>query len=443
MASAHALAHSLLFLVLKTRLSSAATVKDSSPHRIVTRLIHRDSLLSPYYNLNDTVTDRAMRIVQSSTTRLAYFEAKVLETNVHQLNLVPSFPELFVNFSLGHPPVRQLAVMDTGSNLLWVRCAPCRNCHGQTSPMLDPLRSSTYSSVSCRTPYCSHAPGGKCDERSDRCIYNQTYYDGPSSRGVLSKDQLTFETWDDGAITVPDVVFGCGHENGKFKDGRITGILGLGARMISLASRLGSRFSYCIGNLMDPSYAYNHLILGEGAIFEGYSTPLEVVNGLYYVTLEGISIGQKRLDIDRNAFRRTRRYDGVVIDSGSPMTWLVEGAAQAVHSEVRSLLDRVLERVPSGPSSPSPLCYRGTVGRDLIGFPAMTLHFAGGADLGLDAASMFYQARGDTFCAAVVRSDVAGLSIVGLMAQQYYNMAYDVAGKKLSFQRIDCALLDE
>ncbi|XP_030514943.1 aspartic proteinase CDR1-like [Rhodamnia argentea] len=440
MASAHTVVHSLLFLVLKTHLSLAATTKGSSPHRIVTRLIHRDSLLSPYYNPNDTIPDRAARILQSSTARLVYFESKVLETNVHQLNLVPSFPELFVNFSLGDPPIRQLAVMDTGSNLLWVRCAPCRNCRGQNTPVLDPLRSSTYSSVSCRTSYCSYAPRSKCD-RSNWCIYNQTYYDGPSSRGVLSKDQLTFETWDDGAITVPDVVFGCGHDNGRFRDGRITGILGLGARMISLVSRLGSKFSYCIGNLMDPSYAYNHLILGEGAIFEGYSTPLEVVEGLYYVTLEGISIGQKRLDINRNAFRRTRRYDGVVIDSGSPMTWLVEGAAQAVHSEVKSLLDGVLEQVSNGASSP--LCYRGTVGRDLIGFPVMTLHFADGADLGLDAASMFYQARDNMFCVAVVRSDVEGLSIVGLMAQQYYNMAFDVAGKKLSFQRIDCALLDE
>ncbi|XP_010027004.1 aspartic proteinase CDR1 [Eucalyptus grandis] len=439
MASAHALVHSLLFLVLKNRLSLAATTNGSSPRRIVTRLIHRDSLLSPYYNPNDTITDRATRILQSSTARLAYFEAKVLETSVHQLNLIPSFPELFVNFSLGHPPIRQLAVMDTGSNLLWVRCAPCRNCRGQATPVLDPLRSSTYSSLSCRTPYCSYAPGSKCD-RSDWCIYNQTYYDGPSSRGVLAKDQVTFETRDDGAITVPDVVFGCGHENGKFRDGRVTGILGLGARMISLVSRLGSRFSYCIGNLMDPSYEYNHLILGEGAIFQGYSTPLEVVQGLYYVTLEGISIGPKRLDIDRNAFRRTRRHGGVVMDSGSPMTWLVEKAARAVHGEVRSLMDGVLERVPNGPSS---LCYRGTVGRDLVGFPATTLHFAGGADLGLEAASVFYQAKDDVFCIAVARSDVEGLSIIGLMAQQYYNMAYDVAGKKLSFQRIDCALLDE
>ncbi|KAJ6994024.1 aspartic protease [Populus alba x Populus x berolinensis] len=94
------------------------------------------------------------------------------------------------------------------------------------------------------------------------------------------------------------------------------------------------------------------------------------------------------------------------------------------------------------------LCYRGKVGQDLVGFPAVTFHFAEGADLVVDTESMFYQATPNIFCMAVRQASVYGkdfkdFSVIGLMAQQYYNVAYDLNKHKLFFQRIDCELLDE
>ncbi|PKI78536.1 hypothetical protein CRG98_001094, partial [Punica granatum] len=426
------------FNLIEENLSYAS---GSDPKRVITNLIHRDSVLSPYYNPKDTIADRVERSLEISAARLAYFQAKssLDVTRDLRFDLIPSFPMIFVNFSLGDPPVPQLTVMDTGSNLLWVQCVPCKNC-SQTSPLIfDPIKSSTYSKVPCNTSYCKVVPGGRCGS-SDQCVYNQTYYDGPSSKGELAREQLMFRTSDDGTVAVSNVVFGCGHENGKYWDEKFTGVLGLGSQLISVPSRLGSGFSYCIGNLFDQQYAYNKLILGEGAIIEGDSTPVKIIDGLYHITLEGISFGEKMLDIDLGVFsHRTQRIGNSIIDSGTTVTWLVLGAYKALFDEVKGLLEGVLEIVDRKPLR---LCYQGSASRDLVGFPAVTFHFIDGAELSLDTGSLFYQA-GDVFCMAIAPSEFEGLSIIGLMAQQYYNVAYDVAGARVYFQRIECALLDD
>jgi hypothetical protein len=177
---------------------------------------------------------------------------------------------------------------------------------------------------------------------------------------------------------------------------------------------------------------------------EGYSTPLDVVDGHYQVILEGISVGETRLVIDPSAFKRTEKQRRVIIDSGTAPTWLAENEYRALEREVRNLLDRFLTPF----MRESFLCYKGKVGQDLVGFPAVTFHFAEGADLVVDTESMFYQATPNIFCMAVRQASVYGkdfkdFSVIGLMAQQYYNVAYDLNKHKLFFQRIDCELLDE
>ncbi|GKV12496.1 hypothetical protein SLEP1_g23630 [Rubroshorea leprosula] len=93
------------------------------------------------------------------------------------------------------------------------------------------------------------------------------------------------------------------------------------------------------------------------------------------------------------------------------------------------------------------LCYVGKLSQDLIGFPVVTFHFAGEAQLSLDINSLFYQRSRNVFCMLVRPSDVGGwrmseMTIIGVNAQQNYNLAYDIPGKMLYFQRIDCQVLD-
>ncbi|KAK6273646.1 hypothetical protein POUND7_010729 [Theobroma cacao] len=84
----------------------------------------------------------------------------------------------------------------------------------------------------------------------------------------------------------------------EFEDDKLMSrVFGLGLLCTSLPTRL-AQFSYCIGNVLDPNYIYNELVLDDISWVEGDSTPLKVIDGDYHALLEGISIGEERLSIN-------------------------------------------------------------------------------------------------------------------------------------------------
>ncbi|KAA8522703.1 hypothetical protein F0562_009135 [Nyssa sinensis] len=552
MEDASALVHHELFLlfICFTSLvfsSIAVTATATIPYRLNIKLIHRDSILSPYYSPNATTSDRFRQAIENSMARFAYLKARTSKTkDVHVHVRGPLIPRdggstFLVIFFIGEPPVPQLLMMDTGGNLLWVQCLPCTKCLRQFSTIFDPSNSSTYANLPCNSPLCLSSIGAHCNPEG-LCLYLVKYEDGTGSIGNLATEKLTFMTSDDGITNVPNMVFGCGHNNvGKL--GQPSGILGLNSHKTSLISQLGSRFSYCIGNIFDPHYNYNQLIIGDGEKIEGYTTPMAVYNDFYYLTLEGISVGEKLLDIDPETFRRTPSgKGGVIIDSGTTISFLARGGYQALSVEVQNLMDGVLKRsgqsqetwapvlrgdrdgakikgystpmevynghyfltlegiiigekrlmidaqifkrnpssgsggvvIDSGatytflvkagykslkagvselifgllrevvdPNHPNQLCYNGTVSRDLQTFPSVTFQFARGADLVLEITSMFHQTADDILCLAALETPISNLNIIGIMAQQSYNVAYDLKEMEVSFQRIECELLED
>ncbi|KAL5774974.1 hypothetical protein ACOSP7_012531 [Xanthoceras sorbifolium] len=442
MATLYAIAvHVLLYVTFFITTTTAAATTE--PRRLVTRLLHRDSL---FRNHNDTIAAQAERLLNSSITRFIYLSEKISETHPDDDNIQPnlflgtSAPLFYVNFSIGEPPVPQLAIMDTGSDLIWVNCNPvCRNC----GKVFDPSKSSTFAKTPCNYTFClSCSPTNECN-------YSVKYVKGTDSEGIIATEQFSFETLGEGRIAINSVVFGCGINNGEFID-KSTGIFGLSIserENFSILKLLGSRFSYCVGNIVDHEYKFNRLVLGE-AVIEGYSTPLEIIDGEYYLILEGISIGEKRLEIDSEIFKKTSNDNGVFIDTGTTYTWLTPNAYQVVKREIEHLSKGLLTRFPYPWAPDGYLCYFGEVSRDVEGFPVMTFHFAEGADLVLDAYGMFLQVQSQVFCLAIVPSSIAddGIkdrSLIGMVAQQNYNVAFDLGTSRLYFQRIDCELLDE
>ncbi|GLT70895.1 hypothetical protein SLA2020_429470 [Shorea laevis] len=103
---------------------------NTKPRRFVSKLIHQyDSIGSA---------------IESSAARFAYLQARVLGTSLtmdHDIRsgLIADMHQVFfmANISIGEPPVPQLLIMDTGSNLLWTQCLPCTNntCFPQTLPV--------------------------------------------------------------------------------------------------------------------------------------------------------------------------------------------------------------------------------------------------------------------------------------------------------------------
>ncbi|KAJ7955698.1 Aspartic proteinase CDR1-like [Quillaja saponaria] len=389
----------------------------NNPTKLVFRLTYKDSVSSPYYNPNDSTADQANHVLLRSIARFDYLQKMLKQPSsdddIHVSHLVPS-PEdgvFLVNFSIGEPPVQQLTVMDTGSSLTWVKCLPCTSSFSlQSSQIFDPSKSSTYANLTCSD--CNN-----CDIYG-QCTYKKEYLGSTSSEGIYAREQLTFGTSDEGTIKVPDVIFGCSHSIPNFPNGyeRSNGVLGLSSGSFSLLPRFSNKFSYCVGNLRDPDYNFNQLVLGDKADIEGDSTPINIINGFYYINLE---------------------------DSGTDHTWLAKNGYEALSNEVQKVVNRVLKRRKDNPWM---LCFDGIMSRDLTGFPVVTFHFSQGADLVLDIDSMFIQTSDEEFCMAVLPGNYYGddyesFSAIGMMAQQNYNVGYDLKSMQLFFQRIDCSIL--
>ncbi|KAG9144793.1 hypothetical protein Leryth_025300 [Lithospermum erythrorhizon] len=345
----------------------------------------------------------------------------------------------FVNVSIGEPPLPQLLVIDTGSDLSWVQCIPCSGCHEAVHPTYNPTKSSSFTSISCDSESCekmrliSWIP---CESWDGKCLYDAEYEDGAGSRGDLAYEKFTFTSSDDGIIELPRAIFGCGrHVNEPLWQS--SGMLGLGYSMRSMLFQSNSsRFSYCLGNISDPTYQYNKLIIGDGAILQGDSIPLssDKSDNYYYIRADGINVGEKHIEINEQL--------DFMLDSGTTLIHLMKDPLDALKKEVRGLMEGLLaEHHVEGF-----LCYRGDMRRDLTGFPTITLSLSGGANLQLDVEGAFwypgnYNNR-QVFCLAFAEAK-NNRNVIGVIAQQYYNIGFDLENWNVSLQRIDCQLFED
>ena len=81
--------------------------------------------------------------------------------------------EYFIRVSVGTPPKSMYLVLDTGSDILWLQCAPCTNCYHQADAVFDPSRSSTYSTLGCNSRQCLNLDVNAC--QANKCLYQVDY----------------------------------------------------------------------------------------------------------------------------------------------------------------------------------------------------------------------------------------------------------------------------
>jgi len=240
-----------------------------------------------------------------------------------------------VDLAIGTPPLALTAVLDTGSDLIWTQCdAPCRRCFPQPAPLYAPARSATYANVSCGSKLCEALPltprSSRCSAPEPGCAYYYSYGDGSSTGGVLATDAFTFGS----AAAVRGLAFGCGTDNLGGTDNS-SGLVGMGRGPLSLVSQLGvTRFSHCFTPFKDTT-ASSPLFLGSSARLSpaAKSTPFLPSpagprrSSYYYLSLEGITVGDTLLPIDPAVFQVTvAGRGGLIIDSGTTFTALEERA---------------------------------------------------------------------------------------------------------------------
>lgn len=380
-----------------------------------------------------TRLQRLNAMVLAATTATEDSSTQQLEAPIHAGN-----GEYLMELSIGTPPESYPAVLDTGSDLIWTQCKPCSQCYKQPTPIFDPKKSSTFSKLSCSSNLCSALPSSTCS--SDGCNYVYSYGDYSMTQGVLATETFTFG---DDKVSIKNIGFGCGEDNEGDGFEQASGLVGLGRGPLSLVSQLKEpKFSYCLTPMGDSKTSL--LLLGSLANTKEDSNSLTVTTPLltnpsqpsfYYLSLEGISVGDTRLSIEKSTFEVSDDGSGgVIIDSGTTITYIEENAFDALKKEFIS-------------QTKLPLDKSGTTGLDVcftlpsgdttqVEIPKLVFHFKGG-DLELPAENYMIADSGlGVACLAMGASN--GMSIIGNVQQQNILVNHDLQKGTISFVPTQC-----
>ncbi|KAL6180900.1 hypothetical protein ACLB2K_047558 [Fragaria x ananassa] len=431
---------SLAFFTLLISVISTATITTS----FTVDLIHRDSPISPSYDSSTTHFHRLRNSFLRSIARASRF-TRVTTTPTIESTVISSSGEYLMNVSVGTPPVQLLGIADTGSDLIWTQCKPCKQCFNQNPSLFDPARSSTYKTLPCQSSSCSALDQATCAAASDgqdTCQYSYRYGDRSYTHGSLAVETFTIGSTSGRKVSLPKIVFGCGHDNGGTFDESGSGLIGLGGGPLSFISQLskstnGGKFSYCLVPTAAKSDVASKISFGPASIVSGAGTVTTSLvskqpNTFYYLTLEAISVGEKRVLYKSQPNKAVAESEGnIIIDSGTTLTLLPQG----FHDDVVSALEAAInaERV-SDPRGVLSLCFKSK--KDDIGVPVITAHFSGGADVKLNALNTFARVEDDMVCFTMIPAD--DVAIYGNLAQINFLVGYDLDEGTVSFKTTDC-----
>ncbi|CAN1809514.1 Aspartic proteinase CDR1 [Linum perenne] len=492
---------------------------------IKTPLIHRDSYHSPLYDATKTTADLAEESLRSSIARHAHTPS--LSDNGSggvDAELVNSIKNniFYANFSIGYPPVPQLAVMDTGSTFLWLKCLPCSPCSPSSGgTFFDPTKSKTYVPRPCWfTKYCK---------------YTITYMGGQKSEGVEATEELRFQVVGGPAVVVPKFPFGCSSSvtGTEGQDQHFNGVLPLGmsedhenslvARQARDFPPIGIQFveegelvldnfgmfkqveddKFCFAFLRSPTEAPSLSDNGRGGVDAELVNSIK--NNIFYVNFSigyphvpqlGVmdtgsdflwvkclpcspcspSSGGTFFDPTKSktyvprpcwftkyckytvAYVGGQRSEGV--EATEQLRFQVVGGRAVVVPKFQfgccsSITgtegqDQHFNGIlPLGMSEDHEnslvarfgykfsYCVGSIVDREARDFPPIGIQFVEEGELVLDNFGMFKQVEDDKFCFAFLRSPTE-VSFIGMMAQQGYNIGYDLVAKRLYIKDVDC-----
>ncbi|PIA34658.1 hypothetical protein AQUCO_03700143v1 [Aquilegia coerulea] len=421
------------FLNISPSFSSPIHVARNTPTEFSARLINHNSVKSPFHNPKLTHSDRVKAVARTTIARQKYFQSKQIRLN-DMMNppVRRHIYEYVVTYSIGTPPVETFAVIDTATDLIWLQCLPCELCYNQSIPYFDPAKSEFFKKIPCGDPDCI---GAHSICKNSVCQYKVDYPDS-FTEGDLVLETLTFRHSQSNPpkLGILNIIVGCGHKNSL---GEVTydypGAFGLNRGPLSIITQLGyGGFSYCLVPT-DNTEAESSLRFQLFQKITGSSTPM-LDGDLYYVNLEGISVGDERLAIPPGTFNRTGDLDGFIIDSGSSFTSLEPYSYSLL---ILAIEKRIGGRTPD-PEKIFSVCYDAKA-EDISKFPVITFHFTG-VNLEIGPSNTWINQKktetGGIYCLAMFQA--FGVSVLGNYQQQNVNVQYDWRNKLISFQPMDC-----
>lgn len=353
--------------------------------------------------------------------------------------------QYFVDFFLGTPPQKFSLIVDSGSDLLWVQCAPCLQCYAQDTPLYAPSNSSTFNPVPCLSPECLLIPateGFPCDfHYPGACAYEYRYADTSLSKGVFAYESATVDD-----VRIDKVAFGCGRDNqGSFA--AAGGVLGLGQGPLSFGSQVGyaygNKFAYCLVNYLDPTSVSSWLIFGDeliSTIHDLQFTPI-VSNSrnptLYYVQIEKVMVGGESLPISHSAWSLDFLGNGgSIFDSGTTVTYWLPPA----YRNILAAFDKNVRYPRAASVQGLDLCVDVT-GVDQPSFPSFTIVLGGGAVFQPQQGNYFVDVAPNVQCLAMagLPSSVGGFNTIGNLLQQNFLVQYDREENRIGFAPAKCS----
>jgi len=367
--------------------------------------------------------------------------------------------EYLMDVFVGTPPRHFSLILDTGSDLNWIQCAPCLDCFEQNGPYYDPAQSSSYRNVSCADQRCGlvAAPdqARPCRGHNQPCPYFYWYGDRSNTTGDLALETFTVNLTVPGdSHSVENLIFGCGHWNRGLFHGA-AGLLGLGRGPLSFASQLrslyGHTFSYCLVDRNSDLNVSSKLIFGEDRdllkhpelkytsfVSEVKEAGKEVpTDTFYYVKVKNIIVGGERLPIPVQTWELSQDgVGGTIIDSGTTLSYFSEPA----YAIIREAFVKRVKSYPLVEDFPvlSP-CYNMS-GVEKVDLPSFAIEFADGAVWNFPTENYFIRLDPDEImCLAMLGTPQSSLSILGNYQQQNFHILYDLKQDRLGFAPMRCA----
>ncbi|XP_022769957.1 aspartyl protease family protein 2-like [Durio zibethinus] len=415
----------------------------SSPRERIKQLVHSDSA-------------RLHTISQRLAPRRKNFEVKVLgKSNLVELPMRSAADigagQYFVSFRVGSPPKKFIMITDTGSSLTWLKCKyECNNCSRDRAMLHERIfqakKSPTFKPIPCSSDICKVDLSecfslARCAMPTAPCAYDYRYADGTRVVGIFGNDTVKVRLRGGQKIKVTDVMVGCSETiRGNFHD--IDGVLGLGFNQhsfaVKVARKFGHKFSYCLVDHLSPSSLVNFLVFGEVAAspvpkMQYTELILGILNPYYAVNVSGISINGKMLDIPSNAWD-INGDGGVIMDSGSSLTYLVKPVFDQVIAAFQAPLSRFKKLdLNLGPDH----CFSDAEFEQSL-MPKLAIHFADGAKLEPPLKSYVIDAEDGVKCLGFASTFWPGTSVIGNIMQQNHLWQFDLLNSKLGFAPSSC-----
>ncbi|XBI86526.1 hypothetical protein VPH35_094462 [Triticum aestivum] len=310
---------------------------------------------------------------------------------------------------------------------------PCRPPLHQVGRLFLPAASPTFRGVRRDDPVC--VPPYRRIHSANRCSFAF-----PSATGYLARDTFHLSHSGRSAVkSISGVAFGCAHTTtGFYNEDILGGVLSLSTSPLSFLTQFGSRadgrFSYC---LPDPTTSRNPSGFIQFGIEvpslprDAHTTALTASASGYHLSLIGISLGNKRLDIDRHVFTR----HGCSINPAETITKIVEPAYLVVARELVAQMNELGSKQVKGPPG-GPLVFKIS-SRVRTRLPSMVFHFADGGDMWFTSGKLFQ------FSGTTARFSVEGhgshRTVIGAAQQVNARFIFNVAAGRLTFAEELCS----